>query len=44
MCCSNNYVFWSDVKMKAIMRARLDGTEVTTLVNGTTLGLPGKGH
>ena len=37
------YVFWSDVSVRSIMRARLDGSEVTTLVNSGLL-IVGKGR
>ena len=37
------YVFWSDVSVRSIMRARLDGSEVTTLVNSGLL-VVGKGR
>lgn len=37
------YVFWSDVSVRSIMRARLDGSEVTTLVNSGLLFV-GKGR
>lgn len=37
------YVFWSDVSVRSVMRARLDGSEVTTLVNSGLL-VVGKGR
>lgn len=36
-------MFWSDVSVRSIMRARLDGSEVTTLVNSGLL-IVGKGR
>ncbi len=36
-----NYMFWSDVGTKRIYRAKMDGTQMTTLVQ-TDITTPGK--